>query len=473
MNNEDIRTMLVIQTRNAENKIVNLLIVAGDKGYVASCDLSTGVWCNYGGSRGNIVAKIYNNGSAMGSATIYCSTHFENELDSSKNTLLFAGGDGKLCCYHIGRRIWYNFDNANPDLEIITNDGHSMGYKAILTMTNYRNDILFLTGIAGHVCACRFGNKTFIDYNDAGQGMHNDGESIGNVSIYASGYINSIYVIAGEKGHVATYDITNGAWTSFDQTGFSSKGEENNYKNISTIEPHDNHYMIFGGDEGVVSSYNILSNTRTPYNDTTGICNTGSFIKNSISTIIKYNSILYFSGKLGNVIYKYHTGDIMLDENNKFIVEKPSELEGVIKSLPVYDRIYGIKSSYFGIIESYNNMIDTIKTLAVNFPQGCRLTLGIKNTSGKSSTFKFINIKTKEEYLDSLSLSISLGVKFDDNVSDDNKKYLVSEINNGIHCCPVKMSRKQNSLYFDLLNGIKKTSQIHIPEGNTGYDTGL
>jgi hypothetical protein len=123
----------------------------------------------------------------------------------------------------------------------------------------------------------------------------------------------------------------------------------------------------------------------------------------------------------------------MLDENNKFIVEKPSELEGVIKGLPVYDRIYGIKSSYFGIVESYNNMIDTIKTLAVNFPQGCRLTLGIKNTSGKSSTFKFINIKTKEEeYLDSLSLSISLGVKFDDNVSDDNKKYLVSEINNGI-----------------------------------------
>jgi hypothetical protein len=49
--------------------------------------------------------------------------------------------------------------------------------------------------------------------------------------------------------------------------------------------------------------------------------------------------------------------------------------------------------------------------------------------------------------------------------------------NNGIdisiHCCPVKMSEKQNSLYFDLLNGIKKTLQIHIPEENTSYDTGL
>jgi hypothetical protein len=32
------------------------------------------------------------------------------------------------------------------------------------------------------------------------------------------------------------------------------------------------------------------------------------------------------------------------------------------------------------------------------------------------------------------------------------------------------MSEKQNSLYFDLLNGIKKSQQIHIPEGNTSYD---
>jgi hypothetical protein len=24
------------------------------------------------------------------------------------------------------------------------------------------------------------------------------------------------------------------------------------------------------------------------------------------------------------------------------------------------------------------------------------------------------------------------------------------------HCCPVKMSEKQNGLYFDLLNGIRK-----------------
>jgi hypothetical protein len=321
MGNEDIRTMLIIQVKQ-NNKSINLLVVAGDKGRVASCDLSTGVWRYYDGSRGNNVAQIYNNGNAMGASTIYCSTHFENELDSTKNSLIFAGGDGKICSYHIERQIWYHYDSTNADPEIITNDGHSMGYKAILTMTNYRNDILFLAGVSGHICTCRLGDKTFIDYDAEGAGMHSNGDIIGNVSIYASGYINAIYVVAGEEGHVASYDITNGIWTSFDQSGgFSSCGRESNYKNINALEPYDNYFIILGCDEGVVSSYNILNNSWTSYNDSSGICNTGNFIKNSISTIIKYNSVLYFTGKLGNVMYKYYTGDIMVDENGEFIIE--------------------------------------------------------------------------------------------------------------------------------------------------------
>jgi hypothetical protein len=436
MGKEDIKTMLVVQVKrsagmegSASPQQVNLLVVAGEGGRVASCDLSTGEWRHYDGSRGNDIASVYNNGSAMGTSAIYCSTYYEDEFDVYKNMLLFAGGDGRICCYNIKSGIWFSYDSNSSNPDIIINDGHSMGYKAILTMTNYRNEILFLAGVLGHVCSCNLGSKTFIDFDTTGAGMHNDGEIVGNASIYASAYINAIYVAAGEGGHVASYDITNGAWTAFDQGGFSSDGAESNYKNINAIDSYDNYYIIFGCDEGVVSSYNILSNTWTPYNDSSGICNTGSFIKNSISSIIKHNSIVYFTGKLGNIVYKYHAGDIMTDEDGNFIVEKPSELQGVIKGLPVYNRIYGVKSSYFNIVKSYNNMIDSIKSLASNFPQGCRLAFGINNTSGHSNTFKFLNTKTKEEeYLDNLSLSLSLGVKLDDNVSIEDKKYLVNEI---------------------------------------------
>jgi hypothetical protein len=74
-------------------------------------------------------------------------------------------------------------------------------------------------------------------------------------------------------------------------------------------------------------------------------------------------------------------------------------------------------------------MIKEISSLSLRYPYGCKLTLGIKNTSGESRTFKFINTKTKaEEYLDSLNITLSLGVKFKDNVFDDDKPYLVDQI---------------------------------------------
>ena len=54
---------------------------------------------------------------------------------------------------------------------------------------------------------------------------------------------------------------------------------------------------------------------------------------------------------------------------------------------------------------------------------------GVKTTSGKSSTFKFKNISTnEEENLDSLAISINIGVKFDDSITSTNRSFLVSSI---------------------------------------------
>jgi hypothetical protein len=430
--NKDIRTMLIIQVVDPyhNNILVDILIIGGENGLVASLNISTGVWCYCDGSHGDALATIYNNGSSMGASNIYCSTFYENQ-NPDKNTIIFAGGDGRICCYNIKRRIWYNYDSTYSDQGVITNDGRAMGYKAILTMVNYLNNILFLGGILGHIATCELSTRKFTNF-DAGTGIHSAGEVIGEASIYASTVINAIYVIAGEKGRVASYDIAKSIWTSYEQHGFASSGTIVNGQHINAIEPYDN-YVIFGSDDGLVASYNIFTNDWTPYNAPNGIRNNGNFIKNSISTIIRYNTIIYFTGKAGNVIYKYRKGDILLDENNQLIVEKPSELQGVIKALPAYNRIYGIKSSFFSILKSYNDMITDIASLSSRYPQGCKLTLGIKNTSGESKTFKFINTKTKgEEYLDNLSISLSLGVKFKDNVFDDDKPYLVDQINTEI-----------------------------------------
>jgi hypothetical protein len=425
---KDIRTMIIIQVVDTyhNNTLVDILVIAGENGLIASLNTSTGVWCYCDGSKGDALANIFNNGSGMGASNIYCSTLYENQ-NPDKNTIIFAGGDGRICCYNIVSRIWYNYDSAYSGEGVIINDGRAMGYKAILTMVNYLNSILFLAGILGHVSTCDFATRKFTHY-DAGTGIHSAGEAMGEASVYASSIINANYVIAGEKGRVASYDIAKSLWTSYDQIGFASQGNIVNGGNINAIEPYDN-YVIFGSDDGLVASYNIFTNEWTPYNAPNGIRNNGNFIKNSISGIIKYNTIIYFTGKAGNVIYKYRKGDILLDDNNKLIVETPSELQGIIRTLPAYNRIYGVKSSFFNILKSYNDMITDISSLSSRYPYGCKLTLGIKNTSGESRTFKFINTKTRaEEYLDSLNISLSLGVKFKDNVFDDDKPYLVTQI---------------------------------------------
>jgi hypothetical protein len=466
---KDIRTMLVIQVIDTyhSNQLVDILIIAGENGLVASLNLSTGVWCYCDGSHGDALANIYNNGSGMGASNIYCSTLYENQANPNKNTLIFAGGDGRMCCYNIHSRIWYNYDSTYSEHGVITNDGRAMGYKAILTMVNYLNSILFLAGTLGHIATCELATQQFTHF-DAGTGIHSAGEIIGGVSIYASSIINAIYVVAGEHGRVASYDIAKSIWTSYEQHGFASNGSIVNNKNINAMEPYDN-YMIFGSDDGLVASYNIFTNEWTPYNAVNGIRNNGNFIKNSISTIIKYNTIIYFTGKAGNVIYKYRKGDILLDENNQLIVEKPSELQGVIKSLPAYNRIYGIKSSFFSILKSYNDMIVDIASLTSRYPKGCILCLGIKNTSGPSSTFKFVNTKTKtEEYLDSLGISLSLGVKFKDNVFDDDKSYLVNEILEEI-ISYVKNIQSTNGEAYVTLNFITMLDTIRDNVPNIAY----
>jgi hypothetical protein len=424
----DIRSLLIVSMKEAAtDRIIQVLVASGDRGLIASCNLASGVWAYCDGTRGDAFATIFNNGSAMGTATIYCSCAYENLQNPERNSLIFAGGDGHLCSYNLYNKIWYNFDSTYIGDGVITNDGRAMGYKAILTMANYLNSILFLGGILGHIATCDLATRQFTHF-DASTGIHSAGEVMGTASIYASNIINSIYVAAGEGGRVASYDLAKSNWISYDQAGFASKGEMVGFKNINALEVYDN-YMIFGADDGLVASYNIFTNEWTAATAASGIRNDGSFIKNAISTIIKNNTIIYFAGKAGNVIYKYRKGDILIDENNAFVVERPSELQGIIKALPVYDRIYAVKSSYFTILKSYNAMIGEIEELFSQFFQGCKLFLGVKNTSGKSSTYKFINLKTKEEeYLDNLSLSLSIGVHFSDSVFDDNKSFLVEEI---------------------------------------------
>jgi hypothetical protein len=57
------------------------------------------------------------------------------------------------------------------------------------------------------------------------------------------------------------------------------------------------------------------------------------------------------------------------------------------------------------------------------------LYLGLKTTSGESKYYYFQNNKTYEkQYLDSLAISLRLGVKFEDNITEKNTEFLIETI---------------------------------------------
>ena len=98
--------------------------------------------------------------------------------------------------------------------------------------------------------------------------------------------------------------------------------------------------------------------------------------------------------------------------------------------MPAFNRIYAVKSKYIEIINSYNNLIDSVVTLMSSFTDGCSISLGVKRTTiGTSSVFKYKSLTTDNEvYINSNAISLSLGVKFTDNTLSNDYEYLLAQI---------------------------------------------
>ena len=100
-----------------------------------------------------------------------------------------------------------------------------------------------------------------------------------------------------------------------------------------------------------------------------------------------------------------------------------------LKGIPAYSRIFAVDSTFDVIVKSYSELIGKISAMSSIFVDGCSLHLGVKTTSGRSTTFYFQNNKTNEKtYLDSLCISLKLGVKFQSNITSSNAVYLISTI---------------------------------------------
>lgn len=435
-----------------------ILVAYGDNGRVCSCDLSTNTWRKYSGEGGNSVALIYNNGISMGDENIYASSQY---VDSNNNIIIvFGGGSGRVCSLNANTVTWFSYNYSN---DFSTNNrpfsnGEVRNFKSILTISKYMDSVLYFSGIDGIV--------SLLDITSGSFTLMNNGSVIGYKTVYASTITNGYYVIAGKTGKVSSYNISKNVWNTFDQgESLSSNGSEIGNVDIFSVIGYDIN-VLFGGEFGRTISYNVVTNEWTSYNQNTegSLSNDGSFIKNSISDISfdsTESNIIFFAGKSGNIVYKYLKGETILDNTGKPIVEKPAQQVGFIKHVPSYSRIYAIESEFLNVISSYEDSITKIKTMSTIFPDGCSLNFNTKNTSGSSTTFRFFNKETNvEELLDSLSISIHIGVKFIDSVIDENKTHLVVSIKEKIleYVSNVQNNRSSNKIILsidEMLNYVK------------------
>ena len=439
-----IRGLKVIY-RTVNNSKQAVLIAYGDLGRVVSCRLANNSWNKHDGSKQNSdgAAIFYNNGGCINSIdetnSLYACEEYTYSLTDSNgniteyNNLVFAGGSGRVCSLTLdnGNAGWhaYNSDEGDRSRDAIFSDGSIVNYKTILSISKYLESTLYFTGINGV--------SSIADLTTGEVALLNNGDVVDGTTMYASCISGNTFIQAGKNGYVASYNITKGLWTNYNAgSGLCSDGSYTDNADIYAILAYSID-ILFCGEYGRISLYDTTSNEWERYDASSSLTNSGDFIKSTISCVSfdteNGDSLIYFGGKAGNITYKYRKGDVIKNDDGTPKIKEGSQQLCYLKGIPAYSRLYAVESNYFNVVNSYNSLIDKISAMDNIFVDEGNLYLGVKTTSGISKTYYFTPNKSLEkEYLDSLAIGLKLGVKFDDNITNDNAEFLVSSIKSEI-----------------------------------------
>lgn len=469
-----IRGLKVVNTSKGD-----CLIAYGDLGRVVSCKLSNNYWTAIDGSKTDPsgVALWYNNGSCINGLNemnnLYCCEEYTfSVINSSTNVseertnLVFAGGSGRVCSLTLenGNAGWHNFDSdeGTRSRDAIFSTGTDRNLKSILAIAKHLENEIYCTGVDGVT--------SVIDLTSGSISLLNEGDVVDHETMYAAAVVGSTYVQAGRKGYVASYNIVKNQWTKYDaNSGLSSDGSYIGNCDIFVAFVYGTN-IVFGGTYGRICNYDTSSNSWESYDSQAdGLTNDGSFIESTISCVSfdteQGNNLIYFGAKAGNITYKYRKGDIIYDDNGNPKVKESSQQICYLNGIPAYSRVYSVPNNFFNIINTYNNLINKIKAMDTIFVDEGNLYLGVKTTSGASTTYYFQNNKTGEkEYLDSLAISLSIGVKFDDNITTENAEFLIGNIKEKIISYVKDVQSNSSSTDTELnINKMLDTIKTDIP----------
>jgi hypothetical protein len=123
----------------------------------------------------------------------------------------------------------------------------------------------------------------------------------------------------------------------------------------------------------------------------------------------------------GNPTILHKKGSYKRDSvTGNYIVQKTAYNKGIIKDLPLYDRIYSKGDSFSLVLDAYKNIFDKLKTIETFIPDGMTIVGTIKNTKAKGE-WEIFNLETSTwDILDSISLTFDIGVKYTDTADAAN-----------------------------------------------------
>lgn len=151
------------------------------------------------------------------------------------------------------------------------------------------------------------------------------------------------------------------------------------------------------------------------------------------NTTVKTPIILHNIGdvvmnELGEPTIKYRKGSAKRDEDGNYVYKTKESYVGIIKNIPVFDRIHSLGNGYKEVLSIYENMISDIKALSTQAPDGARITANITNTAGPGE-YEIYNMSSSSwEAIDNIALSFDIGVKYKETYTEVENEIISSTI---------------------------------------------
>jgi hypothetical protein len=251
----------------------NRYIVAGEEGRIASCNIETRIWSNWDSGE-----RFTSDGS-----------YFKGNITTSlfyKSYIIFATDKAEVAYYDVIHNVW-GYPNI-PTLENDINLNHPPvsffegGIRKIIMI----DSLLVVMGDNGNVASYRFTNNKWYTYDEDNP---RDCLTVKNImgTIYDAAIITyldkDILLVMGENGEVASGYVFSNAWTTpsgerkaINKPGptIFHNGSTRDYKDIYAVSSYLN-YLILYGKDGLVTFFDKETKTFFGYGDIRNITNNG------------------------------------------------------------------------------------------------------------------------------------------------------------------------------------------------------